>query len=681
MMEVSPPARRAGCRREIAMRTAALAIALALLVASVARAEIHHVPAEFPTIQAAIDAAVDGDTVLVSPGTYTERVQFLGKEIEVRSTDGPGVTTIDGGGGGPVVRFLQGEGPGAILEGFTITGGTGKWKGSRRFGGGIVAANASPTIRHNFLVENEANVGGAGAFLGGAPRIENNVVDHNLAINEPVEILMLGGAFAFFGGAPEVLGNEITWNALAGADMSEDDPGFGCGVYGKSLDGARFEGNLLEDNTYFATINNAGGAIYLEGEGFVTIRGNRIEGNSSCAGGGIYVDGTQTWIEGNTIRSNFGDCSDGAPGGGIAISRAVSVLRDNFIEGNETYLGGGIAAVWDAHVVVVNCILLENRAGFGGGVGLDGSSATAVVTNCTFLRQHLFDFWGSEDGAAIWGDGITATNCILRDNVESQGNEKEIGGDPVVTYSNVETGWPGVGNIDEEPLYAVAQDGWIQLRLGSPGIDAGDDDAPELPALDPDGDDRILDGDGDGIARVDMGSDEVRREIAVRFGNISESTSTESFDVMTLNGSIGDRSRVVSVAGGGSLLLSIVKPPLGGSGRMVIHANLGEPTVGSLRELPASIGTTGFPLLLPEASPSVVWNNLGRRSLLGESVYFGSPQPDPAPAPATLLDRPAGDPVHLPVGTTITCQGILVDPGSASPKGVSVTNAVVAVIE
>lgn len=79
-----------------------------------------NVPADFPTLQAAINAASDGDTVLVAPGTYTENIDFLGKAITVESAQGPGSTVIDGGNQATVVSFRSGESRAALLQGFTI---------------------------------------------------------------------------------------------------------------------------------------------------------------------------------------------------------------------------------------------------------------------------------------------------------------------------------------------------------------------------------------------------------------------------------------------------------------------------------------------------------------------------------------------------------------------------------
>jgi hypothetical protein len=79
-----------------------------------------HVPADHATIQAAIAAAIDGDTVLVAPGTYVEELDYLGKAITVASSHGAGVTILSNVNS--AVSFVNGEGPGSVLRGFKVTG-------------------------------------------------------------------------------------------------------------------------------------------------------------------------------------------------------------------------------------------------------------------------------------------------------------------------------------------------------------------------------------------------------------------------------------------------------------------------------------------------------------------------------------------------------------------------------
>ena len=128
------------------------------------------VPFPFATINDALDVARDGDRVLVGPGTYFESVDFGGRAIEIVSSDGAGVTVLDGTGmtDGSVVVAKNAETPASILRGFTITNGVlgtvFPLDASVRVGGGLFAYFASPTITDCILVGNNAAFGG-GAFL------------------------------------------------------------------------------------------------------------------------------------------------------------------------------------------------------------------------------------------------------------------------------------------------------------------------------------------------------------------------------------------------------------------------------------------------------------------------------------------------------------------------------------
>src|SRR5260370_1770191 len=110
---------------------------------SAAAQNIINVPATQPTIQAASNAARNGDTVIVAPGTYTENINFGGKAITVTSSGGPSVTIIDGGAHGSVVPFNSGETTSSVLSGFTIQNGTSQSQNNYEGSGGYIG-DSSP---------------------------------------------------------------------------------------------------------------------------------------------------------------------------------------------------------------------------------------------------------------------------------------------------------------------------------------------------------------------------------------------------------------------------------------------------------------------------------------------------------------------------------------------------------
>src|SRR6266542_2986423 len=140
---------------------------------------IIHVPSDQPSIQAAINAAGNGDTVLVAPGTYFENIDFLGRAITLQSQSGAAVTTINGQGLGPVVMIHSGESASTVLQGFTITNGSANFA-SQYSGGGIYISNASPSILNNVISGNYTCDSGGGIFSGsGSPLIQGNTITNN----------------------------------------------------------------------------------------------------------------------------------------------------------------------------------------------------------------------------------------------------------------------------------------------------------------------------------------------------------------------------------------------------------------------------------------------------------------------------------------------------------------------
>ncbi|MCH9022932.1 MAG: hypothetical protein IID32_09220, partial [Planctomycetes bacterium] len=139
-------------------------------------AAIRHVPSQFATIQSAIDAATDDDTIIVAEGTYYENLNFLGKNIHLCSTDPTDwsvveKTIIDGSNTDSVVTFENGENQSCLLSGFTITNGTSQTS----FGGGLrIRKFSSPTIRNNIITNSSAKKGSGISLYLSRARILNN---------------------------------------------------------------------------------------------------------------------------------------------------------------------------------------------------------------------------------------------------------------------------------------------------------------------------------------------------------------------------------------------------------------------------------------------------------------------------------------------------------------------------
>jgi len=229
---------------------------------------------DFPTIQAAIDAAADGDIITLTDGTFAgdgnRDIDFLGKAVTVRSQSGdPGTCTVECGGSETDQHrgfvFQTDEGPDSMIDGITIMHGWVDGFGGT-YGGGIFCdGSASPTISHCTLYRNTAAYGGG--MCGGW---RSTITECSFIENTAVR----GGGL---GRAP--------YTALDACTFVGNSGTYGGAIYIRSSCSPTLTECLFEGNT----ASHSGGALHIEQHCNPVLRHCTLTGNSSPIGGAVDV--------------------------------------------------------------------------------------------------------------------------------------------------------------------------------------------------------------------------------------------------------------------------------------------------------------------------------------------------------------------------------------------------------
>ncbi len=408
-----------------------------------------HVPADQPTIQAGINAAANGDTVLVAKGTYKESIDFQGKQITVISSDGPTSTIIQGDLVHPTVFFHNNETRQSVIEGFTITSGGFPGFGFNA-GGGVAAVDSFPSVLNNIITDNQCH-GVDSEFAG--PLMQGNTIANTTQTAD---------GYCGFNGSAIVLGGEaqsppiIIGNVVANNKQGNGYDGGAILIW--ASDGVVIENNLFYGNA----TTGEGGAVALFNSDRLIFAQNLVYGNAAgYNAGGISLhppDASQGdfWgliqnntFAGNTVSQPNQQGTNSASQVRLEANLAQYEFTDNVVVGN------------------------DNLPAFACGETYNYLSITPLVVD----HNDIYNPKGPAYGGA----------CP----------------DQTGQY----------GNISADPLFVNAAGDDYHLKKGSPAIDSGNNSALQLLAnagfalaTDLDGKARVQDATGKGYPVIDMGA-------------------------------------------------------------------------------------------------------------------------------------------------------------------------------
>lgn len=417
-------------------------IMLAACALRLSAQETLQVPLHYPSIQAAINAAKDGDTVLVGPGTYAENISFKGKLITLKSERGAEKTIIDGGRKAPVVRFTGPESSNTVLDGFTITNGRGasskvdELRPIAEAGGIQMTGSASPAIKRCVIVRND---GGDGENVTAGKRTKGVASGKLAGHGGPGAVALTGGA------------------VLMDCEISGNTGGDGGAVLG-------LEGD--DDRGYRAGVGGAGAVAAVTSGAAPRIVRTRMSANAGGKGG----TGSSGGI--------------GGPGA-FDFSRAAvtATIRDGQISrnlGGGSAMNGGPGAGSLGGATIMNTLIVENRGGAATAPKSVGGSGALDIAGGRVLHLTISANNGGQSPARPGTGGVRAggkseiVNSIIYANLSGAGVTSSMSLETAAVVdarAAIIQAATVAGAMDRDPMFVGSGD--YRLKPGSPCIDKG----------------------------------------------------------------------------------------------------------------------------------------------------------------------------------------------------------------
>ncbi len=441
---------------------------------------------DYTTIQQAVDASIDGDTVLVYPGTYFENINYNGKNITVASlnltTNNPAYihqTIIDGNHSGSCVQIISGE-IDVVLHGFTVQNGSGKHFAAIYYnGGGMYIENSNPTIRNCIIKDNFVNSNGGGLYCGNSSvTISGVTISNNYSYRYGGGISLSYGSSLIFD--TNNLCNIYLNYSYDGCEISKtlSCPPLNIIVdtftvinpdvyYIISMDDLGYPVNDITTHILHEKITPVDGDLYVNPNGnnnnsgiipeeplkslsfaLSKIQPDSIYKNTIHLANGIYSQSTTDekfplnlrgyiTIEGQNRDSTILDAEN------IIYLLQGNKLTDNYTIRNLTLRNGngnvnstmqqGIAVLEENHnILLENLLVTEGIGRIVGAINIVKSN-NAKMNNVEFYHNHggkafRTDTWHFSIAPPFTPDTVRVTNCVFRENLPDYDTTNAYGG-------------------------------------------------------------------------------------------------------------------------------------------------------------------------------------------------------------------------------------------------------------
>jgi len=380
---------------------------------------------------------------------------------------------------------------GAILDGFTITKGFATSFSSNDEGAGIYNSSSTITIRNIVFLENIALEGGAVYNSSSNTFIYDCIFRNNSAQN--------GGAFNKTGSS----------GGLFLDCLFEDNSatsGSGGAYYSNSNSSSNMQRCVFNRNK--ASVN--GGAIFTNMAAPMMDSCILDSNSATLAGGAIYRQGISTTLKNSMFTSNYTTSGVSNTGGGAIYHISSGSLISNciFLKNKSASNGGALSSTNSIFGTITNCTFADNTTTFYGGAiynssatreitncqfitdsaliggAISNQASNATITNCTFNRNHASNTGGAFNNNG--GNPIIKNSILWNNTSPGVANIFNSGATPSVSYSLIQGGYSGVGNISSNPffyneldplgadnIWMTADDG-LQITVNTPAKDQSD---------------------------------------------------------------------------------------------------------------------------------------------------------------------------------------------------------------